>query len=153
MIGADVVFKQWISCSSSIGGGSGVVTPTAMPKPSLEPKCSHSHDETRIAANNSNTKNALLTLALIGDVLAVNLLRLLATFTRGCGCHSAAPSPAAACFISFLLFQFEYMLHRVNSMAATEVLTEIQSITDPTRELMLPLDVEDEAVFYYNDKL
>mmetsp|Transcript_11946 Transcript_11946/g.20970 ORF Transcript_11946/g.20970 Transcript_11946/m.20970 type:complete len:109 (+) Transcript_11946:284-610(+) len=77
MIGADVVFKQWISCSSSIGGGSGVVTPTAMPKPSLEPKCSHSHDETRIAANNSNTKNVLLPLPPIGDVLTVNLLRLL----------------------------------------------------------------------------
>jgi len=40
-------------------------------------KCSHSHDETRIAANNSNTKNVLLPLPPIGDVLTVNLLRLL----------------------------------------------------------------------------
>ena len=30
---------------------------------------------------------------------------------------------------------------------------ENRSITDPTRELVLPLDVEDAAAFYYNDNL
>ena len=43
------------------------------------------------------------------------------------------------------------MLDRVASMAATEVLTEVRSSVHP-RELLLPLDVEDAATFYYNEK-
>ena len=43
------------------------------------------------------------------------------------------------------------MLDRAASMAATEVMIEIRSGVHP-RELVLPLDVEDAAKFYYNDK-
>ena len=43
------------------------------------------------------------------------------------------------------------MLDRAASMAATEVMIEIRSGVHP-RELVLPLDVEGAATFYYNDK-
>ena len=120
-------------------------------------KRSHIHDETMIAANNSNTKNSLPLVPLIGVVLVVNSLRLLESAAAIRLHHrqqQAVSSPSSSSHSSSSSHGVDRgMLDRMDSMEATEVLTDIQSITDPTRELMLPLDVEDEAAFYYNDKL
>ena len=108
-----------------------------------------------------------LPLPRIGDVLAVNLLRLL----EGAAAirlhhrqqrHAAAssyPSPHSASRRhtyhrpprSSTRNNDSYMLQKVASMAATEVLSEIRSNVND--ELIVPFMNEDAATFYFNEKM
>ena len=103
-------------------------------------------------------KKAQLPLPRIGDVLAVNLLRLLEgaaaiRLHHRQQCHVLLPQPHPSRYHRPTAFRKdgEYMLEKVTSLAATEVLTEIRSNVD--NELITPLHVEDAATFYYNDKM
>ena len=103
-------------------------------------------------------KKAQLPLPRIGDVLAVNLLRLLEgaaaiRLHHRQQCHVLLPQPPPSRYHRPTVFRKdgEYMLEKVTSLAATEVLTEIRSNID--NELITPLHVEDAATFYYNDKM
>ena len=108
-----------------------------------------------------------LPLPRIGDVLAVNLLRLL----EGAAAirlhhrqrrHAASyPSPHLASShrhtysyhrsSSSTRNDDSYMLEKVASMAATEVLSEIRSNVND--ELIVPIMKEDAATFYFNEKM
>jgi len=105
-------------------------------------------------------KKIQLPLPRIGDVLAVNLLRLLEgaaaiRLHHRQQCHVSSSSPP----LSSSRYHHrtssrkddEYMLEMVASMAATEVLTEIRSNMD--HELITPFLAEDSAIFYYNEKV
>ena len=104
-------------------------------------------------------KKAQLPLPRIGDVLAVNLLRLLEgsaaiRLHHRQQCHVVLPQPPPSRYHRPTAFRKdgEYMLEKVTSLAATEVLTEIRSNID-NNELITPLHVEDAATFYYNEKM
>jgi len=115
------------------------------------------HGQHKNAGSRTTENDSLKTLQpplpQIGDTLAVNLLRLL--------------EGAAAIRLHHRQHQEqrllpshgsnrEYMLERVASMAAAQVLAEIRfSIASPatSNEMILPLHVEDAAMFYYNEKM
>jgi len=105
-------------------------------------------------------KKIQLPLPRIGDVLAVNLLRLLEgaaaiRLHHRQQCHVSSSSPP----LSSSRYHHrtssrkddEYMLEKVASMAATEVLTEIRS--NMGHELITPFLVEDSASFFFGEKV
>jgi hypothetical protein len=87
-----------------------------------------------------------LPLPRIGDVLAVNLLRLL----EGAAALRLHHRQERALSTSRGIMDEEYMLNKASSMAATEILTEIRSSVK--HDLLIPLHVEDVAKFYCNEK-
>lgn len=93
----------------------------------------------------ATTKPIELPLPRIGDVLAVNLLRLLE------GAAALRLHHRQECVMSRGIMDEEYMLDKVSSMAATEILTEIRSSVK--HDLLIPLHVEDVAKFYSNEKM
>ena len=105
-------------------------------------------------------KKTQLPLPRIGDVLAVNLLRLLEgaaaiRLHHRQQCHVLSSSPPLSSsryhHRSSSRKDDEYLLEKVASMAATEVLTEIRSNME--HEIITPLNVEDSAIFFYNEKV
>ena len=91
------------------------------------------------------TKPMELPLPRIGDVLAVNLLRLLE------GAAALRLHHRQERVMSRGIMDEEYMLDKVSSMAATEILTEIRSSVK--HDLLIPLHVEDVAKFYCDEKM
>ena len=87
-----------------------------------------------------------LPLPRIGDVLAVNLLRLL----EGVAALRLHHRQERALSTSRGIMDEEYMLNKASSMAATEILTEIRSSVK--HDLLIPLHLEDVAKFYCNEK-
>ena len=105
-------------------------------------------------------KRTQLPLPRIGDVLAVNLLRLLEgaaaiRLHHRQQCHVSSSSPP----LSSSRYHHrtssrkddEYMLEKIASMAATEVLTEIRSNME--HDLLTPFLVEDSATFFVSEKV
>ena len=127
-----------------------------------------SHDDEMDTANEGSTKDHALPLPRIGDVLAVNLLRLLEGAAairlhhrqqRAVGAISSSTSSShrhRSSSSSQRRGDREYIVDKAASEAATEVLKEIRSSTATKEgggELLLPLHVEDAALFYYNEKM
>jgi hypothetical protein len=85
----------------------------------------------------------------IGDVLTVNLLRLLegAAAIRIHHRQQRVPSSTTSSRHHYR----ELMIDKVVRQTATEVLSEIRASMD--HELLLPLHVEDAASFYYTEKM
>ena len=141
------LYRSSIRC----GGNSGAVVATTIQSHPGAKRSHNRHDETWTA---NSTKKALLPLPRIRDVLAVNLLRLLEGAAVIQLHHSQQQAPSSSSHFSSLSQGVDraYMLDRVESMAATEVLTEARSSVH-SGELVLPADVvEDEATFYCNEK-
>ena len=92
------------------------------------------------------TRPIELPLPRIGDVLAVNLLRLL----EGVAALRLHHRQERALSTSRGIMDEEYMLNKASSMAATEILTEIRSSVK--HDLLIPLHLEDVAKFYCNEK-
>ncbi len=84
----------------------------------------------------------------IGDVLAVNMLRLLEGAAAIRIHHRQQRVPTSA---SSRPHHSDFMIDKMTQQTATEVLTEIRSSID--HEILLPLHVDDTATFYYMDKL
>ena len=127
-----------------------------------------SHDDEMATANEGSTKDHALPLPRIGDVLAVNLLRLLEGAAairlhhrqqRAVGAISSSTSSShrhRSSSSSQRRGDREYIVDKAASEAATEVLKEIRSSAATKEgggELLLPLHVEDAALFYYNEKM
>lgn len=93
------------------------------------------------------TKTIELPLPRIGDVLAVNLLRLL----EGAAALRVHHRQERVMSSSRGIMDEEFMLDKVSSMAATEILTEIRSSVK--HDLLIPLHVEDVAKFYCDEKM
>jgi len=85
----------------------------------------------------------------IGDVLAVNLLRLLEG-AAAIRLHHRQDRVLSSCHASCRTDE-DYLFDNASSMAATEVLTEIRSTIE--HDLLIPLQVEDGANFFYNEKI
>lgn len=105
-------------------------------------------------------KKIQLPLPRIGDVLAVNLLRLLEgaaaiRLHHRQQCHvSSSSAPLSSSRYHHRTSSRkddEYILEKVASMAATEIMTEIRSNME--HDLLTPFLVEDSATFYYNEKI
>ncbi|KAL3800512.1 hypothetical protein ACHAW5_009022 [Stephanodiscus triporus] len=97
----------------------------------------------------ASTNKIVLPLPHIGDVLAVNLLRLLEG-AAAIRLHHRQESVLSTCQASSRTDE-NYMVDNASSMAATEVLAEIRSTI--RHDLIIPLHVEDGAKFYYNKKI
>ena len=148
--------RQWSSSNIRFGN-------TSTPQSGIRKRVHDQREENYRVDKSSTTKNTL-PLPRIGDVLTVNLLRLLEGAAairlhhRQQQQRAVLPSPSTSRYAPFVSSYShankrdrEYMLERVTSIAATEVLTEIRQIFTNS-EMILPLQVEDAATFYYNEK-
>jgi hypothetical protein len=95
-----------------------------------------------------NTNEEDLPLPRIGDVLAVNMLRLLEG-AAAIRIHHRQQRVSKS--TSSRPHHRDYIIDKMTQQTATEVLFEIRSSMD--HELLLPLHVDDAANFYYMDKL
>ena len=96
----------------------------------------------------SGTNKIVLPLPRIGDVLAVNLLRLLEG-AAAIRLHHRQERVLSFCRASCSTDE-DYLFDNASAMAATEVLTEIRSTIK--HDLLIPLNVEDGAKHFYNEK-
>ena len=97
----------------------------------------------------AGTNKIELPLRRIGDVLAVNLLCLLEG-AAAIRLHHRQERVLSSCHASCRADE-DYLFDNASSMAATEVLTEIRSTIE--HDLLIPLHIEDGAIFFYNEKI
>jgi hypothetical protein len=99
---------------------------------------------------NASTNEIVLPLPQFGDVLAVNLLRLLEG-AAAMRIHHRREYALSSSRRASRRADKEYLLENASSSAATDVLTEIRSTVE--HGLLIPLRVEDGAKFYFNEKI